>query len=170
MLKTRKTMVSWQAFPSLPPRAPLAFLSPLKLSFPSLSNACLAGYKFSYPLCSAARALRTRELRYEVETIGRVLCFEIDKTTMLFFIAVDSFGGFLICSSSRWHLAKWKLGIKLHQCVIREIIRELFCFYRRSLTGSETFSLLTALDATKFVLLCILTLKDTICPKIWATD
>ena len=44
MLKTRKTMVSWQAFPSLPPRAPLAFLSHLKLPFPSLSNACHAGY------------------------------------------------------------------------------------------------------------------------------
>ena len=36
MLKTRKTMVSWQAFPSLPPRAPLAFLSHLKLPFPRL--------------------------------------------------------------------------------------------------------------------------------------
>ena len=39
-----KTMVSWQAFPSLPPRAPLALLSHLKLPFPSLSNACHAGY------------------------------------------------------------------------------------------------------------------------------
>ena len=37
-------MVSWQAFPSLPPCAPLAFLSRLKLPFPSLSNACHAGY------------------------------------------------------------------------------------------------------------------------------
>ena len=37
-------MVSWQAFPSLPPRAPLAFLSHLKLPFPFLSNACHAGY------------------------------------------------------------------------------------------------------------------------------
>ena len=44
MLKTRKTMVSRQAFPSLPPCAPLAFLSHLKLPFPSLSNACHAGY------------------------------------------------------------------------------------------------------------------------------
>ena len=40
-------MVSWQAFPSLLPRAPLAFLSRLKLPFPklpfpSLSNACHA--------------------------------------------------------------------------------------------------------------------------------
>ena len=33
-------MVSWQAFPSLPPRAPLAPKTP----FPSLSNACHAGY------------------------------------------------------------------------------------------------------------------------------
>ena len=42
-------MVSWQAFPSLLPRAPLAFLSQLKLffpklPFPSLANACHAGY------------------------------------------------------------------------------------------------------------------------------
>ena len=42
-------MVSWQAFPSLLPRAPLAFLSRpklpfLKLPFPSLSNASHAGY------------------------------------------------------------------------------------------------------------------------------
>ena len=49
MLITRKTMVSWQAFPSLLPRAPLAFLSRpklpfLKLPFPSLSNASHAGY------------------------------------------------------------------------------------------------------------------------------
>ena len=39
-------MVFWQAFPSLPPRAPLAFLSHLKLPFPSLSNACHAGYNY----------------------------------------------------------------------------------------------------------------------------
>ena len=38
MLKTRNTMVSWQAFPSLPPRAPLTFLLRLKLPFPSLST------------------------------------------------------------------------------------------------------------------------------------
>ena len=42
-------MVSWQAFSSLLPRAPLAFLSRLKLPspklpFPSLSNAYHAGY------------------------------------------------------------------------------------------------------------------------------
>ena len=52
MLKTRKPMVSWQAFPSLLPRAPLAFLSRLnlpfpKLPFPSLSNACHAGYPYT---------------------------------------------------------------------------------------------------------------------------
>ena len=34
MLKMRKTMVSWQAFPSLPPRAPLAFLLKPKTPFP----------------------------------------------------------------------------------------------------------------------------------------
>ena len=49
MLKTRKTMVSWQVFPSLLPHAPLAFLwrqkLPFpKLPFPSFSNACHAGY------------------------------------------------------------------------------------------------------------------------------
>ena len=43
--------------------------------------------------------------------------------------------------------------------VVRELIQRSF-FNRRSLTGSETFSLLTALDAT------ILTLKDTIRPFI----
>ena len=47
MLKTRNTMFSWQAFPSLPPRVPLAFPSRLKLSFPSLSYACHAGYYMS---------------------------------------------------------------------------------------------------------------------------
>ena len=49
--------------------------------------------------------------------------------------------------------------------VVRELIQRSF-FNRRSLTGSETFSLLIALDATKFVLLCILTLKDIIEPFI----
>ena len=43
--------------------------------------------------------------------------------------------------------------------VVRELIQRSF-FNRRSLTGSETFSLLTALDAT------ILTLKDTMGPFI----
>ena len=40
-----KTMVSWQAFPSLPSssRAPRVSLAP-KPPFPSLSNACHAGY------------------------------------------------------------------------------------------------------------------------------
>ena len=46
MLISKKAMVSWQAFPSLLPRAPLVFLSRLKLPFPSLSNACHAGYNF----------------------------------------------------------------------------------------------------------------------------
>ena len=67
-------------------------------------------------------ASRTRELRYQVENSRlRIVfkCFKIDKTTMLVFIFVDSFLGFLICSSSRRHLAKWKLGIKLYQCCLR---------------------------------------------------
>ena len=33
-------------------------------------------------------------------------------------------------------------------------------------TGSEPFSTLNCLDATKFVLLRVITLKETICPKI----
>ena len=37
-------MVFLQAFPALPPRAPLAFLSRQKLPFPSLSNARHPGY------------------------------------------------------------------------------------------------------------------------------
>ena len=45
-------MVSWQAFPSLPPRAPLALLSHLKLPFPSLSNACHAGYVCAFSIFS----------------------------------------------------------------------------------------------------------------------
>ena len=44
MLKTRKTMVSWQAFLSLPPCTPLVFLSLLQVPFPSLSNTCHVGY------------------------------------------------------------------------------------------------------------------------------
>ena len=34
------------------------------------------------------------------------------------------------------------------------------------LTGSEPFSLLICLDATKFVLLSVFILKETICPRI----
>ena len=49
--------------------------------------------------------------------------------------------------------------------VVRELIQRSF-FNQRSLTGSQTFSLLAVLDATKFVLLCILTLKDAIGPFI----
>ena len=39
-------MVSWQVFPSLPPRVPLdlMFLTRLKIPFPPLSNACHTGY------------------------------------------------------------------------------------------------------------------------------
>ena len=37
-------MVFLKAFPSLPTRAPFAFLSRQKLPFPSLSNTCHAGY------------------------------------------------------------------------------------------------------------------------------
>ena len=39
-------------------------------------------------------------------------------------------------------------------------------FERRTSTGSEPFSLLICFDATKFVLLSVLTLKETICPRI----
>ena len=41
-------------------------------------------------------------------------------------------------------------------------------FERRTSTGSEPFSLLISLDATIFVLLSVLTLIETICPKIWS--
>ena len=39
-------------------------------------------------------------------------------------------------------------------------------FEQRMSTGSETFSLLISLDATVFVLLSVLILIETICPKI----
>ena len=73
MLKTRKTMVSWQAFPSPPPRAPLAFLSHLKLPFPSLSNACHAGYPNQGPWfsCLHTRLLKSKYPE-EYSTIDRI--------------------------------------------------------------------------------------------------
>ena len=39
-------------------------------------------------------------------------------------------------------------------------------FERRASTRSELFSLLICLDATKFVWLRVLTLTETICPKV----
>ena len=39
-------------------------------------------------------------------------------------------------------------------------------FKRGTSTGSEPFSLLTRLDATKFVLLSVFTFKETTCPRI----
>ena len=49
-----------------------------------------------------------------------------------------------------------------------EIVRilESDVFERRASTGSEPFFLLICLEATKFVLLIVLTLKETICPRI----
>ena len=41
-------------------------------------------------------------------------------------------------------------------------------FEQRTSTGSEPFSLLISLDATIFVLLSVLTLIETICPKLWS--
>ena len=38
----------------------------------------------------------------------------------------------------------------------------------RTSTGSEPFSLLMSLDATVFVLLSVLILIETICPKMWS--
>ena len=35
-------------------------------------------------------------------------------------------------------------------------------------TGSEDFSLLICIEATKFVLLSVVTLIETICPNLWA--
>ena len=45
-------------------------------------------------------------------------------------------------------------------CLISDV------FERHTSTGSDLFSLLISLDATKFVLLSVLTLKETICPRI----
>ena len=41
-------------------------------------------------------------------------------------------------------------------------------FEQRTLTRSDSFSLLICLDSIKFLLLSVFTLKDTICPKILA--
>ena len=40
-------------------------------------------------------------------------------------------------------------------------------YEQRTSTGSEPFSLLISLGATVFVLLSVLILIETICPKIW---
>ena len=47
-----------------------------------------------------------------------------------------------------------------------ETYNNIRVFERRTSTGSEPFSLLICLDATIFVLLSVLTLIETICPKI----
>ena len=65
MLKTSKTNGLLAGVFSLPPRGPLAFLSLLKLPFPSLSNTCHAGYVcspsfFSFPAASRRRFSRCR--------------------------------------------------------------------------------------------------------------
>ena len=60
----RRLKVSWQAFPSLPPRAPLAFLPHLKLPFPSLSNACHAGY------CTASQLWAKRSISRKPQDEG----------------------------------------------------------------------------------------------------
>ena len=81
-------MVSWQAFSSLPPRAPLAFLSHLKLPFPSLSNACHAG---PFPsLSNACHAgyyhskVRCVHLLDAVYVILKHLCFYIKSVVVKF--------------------------------------------------------------------------------------
>ena len=87
MLKTKKTMVSWQAFSSLPPRAPLAFLSHLKLPFPSLSNACHAGYRdqcmrrLKPLLCQEwCQSLKTKQKMPVGKRDIITLCFFLKKT------------------------------------------------------------------------------------------
>ena len=63
MLKTRKTMVSWQVFPSLPPRAPLAFLSHLKLACENIRFSSL----FAAGDVSSARNVPSDEERGETD-------------------------------------------------------------------------------------------------------
>ena len=46
------------------------------------------------------------------------------------------------------------------------LLNQPIVYARRTSTGSEGFSLLICLDATKCVLICVLTLTETICPKI----
>ena len=120
------------------------------------------------------RASRTRELRYQVENNRLRLvfkCFKINKTTTLVFICVVFFSrlfNMLLFSPTPCEMETGNKTVSVLSetyDVVRELIQRSF-FNRRSLTGSDTFSLLTALDATKFVLLCILTLKDTIGPFI----
>ena len=62
----------------------------------------------------------------------------------------------------------------LSGCIDNPLLSSLFqafryssdVFERRMSTGSERFSFLICLDATKFVLLSVFTLIETICPKI----
>ena len=51
-------------------------------------------------------------------------------------------------------------GMSINAIISREFEQ------RRKSTGSEPFSLLICLDATKFVLLSVFTLLETICPNI----
>ena len=55
-----------------------------------------------------------------------------------------------------------------HLFIIREfqLSSDVFDCDRRTSTGRELFSLLICLEATKFVLLCVFILKETIFPRI----
>ena len=55
-------------------------------------------------------------------------------------------------------------GTRLLQTVMENLTSDVF--EGRTSTGSELFSLLICLHATKFVLLSVFTLIETICPKI----
>ena len=71
-----------------------------------------------------------------------------------------------------WYFLEWSIvfiscmqfylerEIKLHACFSSDV------FEPRTSTGSWPFSILTCLDATKFVLLRVFTLMETICANI----
>lgn len=77
-----------------------------------------------------------------------------------------------------WACAVHKLSLKCKQtytsltqcfrdCVHFKELTAPTIFERRTLTGRETFSLLTFLNATKIVLLTVFTVIERICPQIW---
>ena len=68
----------------------------------------------------------------------------------------------IIFRDCRVHISSDNLS--QNSCIIGSLSNDVF--ERRTSTGSEAFSLLISLDAATFVLLSVLTLIETICPKI----